>query len=241
VDGEAGAGELSEKFAYLNLLHSDPFLRILYSSDGGFLCADKVWADIVQVWREYQPDLLIFDPLTAHHRREANSATAMRSFLQRVLNEAAALNTAVIIGHHIRKRGLLDGSDIDLDRVRDSSDIVAASRSVLALEVLPNEDLRLRCLKNNYASRPDPLEIRIGLEGLTYLGPLPDHERESATREATKWLAGLLQSGARRAKEIEALGAERGISSWALQRAKKAAGVRSRRTEEGFWLWELDK
>ncbi len=238
LDAEAGAGELSEKFAYVGLGGDHSDLALAYSAHGGFLCADVDWTGIEEAWLSFGPDLVIVDPLTGHHRRDASSGPAMRSFYARLMDLAQQNSAAVVVLHHLRKRSLLDGEEIDLDRVRDSSDITAASRSVLALQEMESGDLKLISLKSNFASKPEPLRIRKGADGLMYLGEIEDRDTKTEVEKAAAWLAVLLVGGPKSAKEVELLAVEKGIPERTLRRAKSKAGIDSRRTPEG-WVWQL--
>jgi hypothetical protein len=238
LDAEAGAGELSEKFCYVGLSGEHRDLALAYGERGGFLCADVDWQGIEDAWLSFGPELVFVDPLTGHHRRDASSGPAMRSFYARLMDLAQQTGAAVVVLHHLRKRGLFDGEEIDLDRVRDSSDITAASRSVLALQEMESGDLKLSSLKSNFASKPEPLRIRKGADGLLYVGQIEDAEQKTVVEQAAAWLAVLLGGGPKKARDVETLAAEKGITARALRRGKVRAGIVSTKGQDG-WTWSL--
>jgi hypothetical protein len=80
--------------------------------------------------RDFQPDLLIIDPLRRVHNLDENDSAQM----SRLFNAFRQLTTippnlcSILLVHHLRKRNEFDG---DLDRLRGSSDIAASVDSIL--------------------------------------------------------------------------------------------------------------
>src|SRR5439155_12407120 len=93
-------------------------------SDGKVVRTDA-FGDLDIILKEFQPDVLILDPLVEMHTAEENDNTALRSVLAEFRALAVRRKMAVIILHHSRKP-LAGHAPGDPDTLRGASSIVGA-------------------------------------------------------------------------------------------------------------------
>ena len=185
--------------------------------------------------------LVIVDSLSGAHRGDENSAS-MRDLLTNLASLAQSTGLAMLVVHHLRKKGLFDGGKIDLDRVRGSSVIVQWARVVLAID-RPNAEyepdrVRLSQLKNNLARFPQPLGFEISDAGLDF-GEAPQEPRtETQVDKACDLLRALLADGPMPANDIFEEGEGAGYSKITLRRGKKKLNIVTLR-KSNRWIWSL--
>lgn len=159
---------------------------------------------------------------------------------------ARNLGKPVILLHHLRKRGLSDGSGNDtvtLDRVRGSTVIVQPARVVWALDV-PNsntlEHKRLSVIKSNLGRFPKSIGVRIDDGGLSF-GEAPSAPKTMTKLDQAKLLLlRLLAAGPRLQTDIEGEAILEGISMDTMREAKKRLGCSvSKDGHSGKWSWDL--
>lgn len=211
---------------------------------------EKVWLDEEEGWnavvREaYRPGvrLLVLDSLRGAYHGDENASDTI-DLLNRLAALARDTQIAVLVVHHLRKRGMFDNHKINLDRVRGSSAIVQIPRCVWALDrpdsLMPN-CVRLQMIKNNLARFPDPIGFEISETGVTWKAAPSEPKPTSQREKAVDLLRTLLRHGPLPASEIyfEAEGA--GISRGTLRAAKEALGVVAKREggRGGKWYWGL--
>jgi hypothetical protein len=148
---------------------------------------------------------------------------------------------AILLLHHLRKPGVLDGGRSELARVRGHSSIVQPARVVLSLDVpdpVNPETRRLRVIKNNIGPLPEPLGMRIGDRGVRFCEAPRLPERLSALDRAAQALLSILGAGPRLVQELEGEMASLGIAWGTVKRAKQKVGVVSSRVGDA-WQWTL--
>ena len=148
---------------------------------------------------------------------------------------------AILLLHHLRKPGLLDGGRSELARVRGHSSIVQPARVVLSLDTpdpADPETRRLRVIKNNLGPLPEPLGMRIGDRGVRFCEVPQLPERISALDRTIQVLLILLADGPKPASEIRDHLDGLSIAWRTAQRAKDKMGIISRRTRD-TWQWSL--
>lgn len=214
-----------------------------------------------QVLQETKPRLLIVDPLQQYLGPEvdARRANQTRPVLEGLARLAREFNVAVLVLYHLNK----DASQTKaIYRALDSIDIPAASRLVLLVGHDPDDEAKRAVLtvKSNLGRKPEGLgfEIETTAEGVPFVRWTGSTEltedrllgartgqrgRPAKLDEAQAWLLDLLrplgEEGLAVAEIVE-LGKDAGFSQRTLERAKKKAGVISRRlrSEEGEgWAW----
>jgi hypothetical protein len=148
---------------------------------------------------------------------------------------------AILLLHHLRKPGLLDGGRSELSRVRGHSSIVQPTRVVLSLDtpdLADPETRRLRLVKNNIGPLPEALGMRITGEGVHFCEAPQPPERISALDRTIQVLLVLLADGPKPAPEIRDHLDGLSIAWRTAQRAKDKMGIISRRTKD-TWQWSL--
>lgn len=147
----------------------------------------------------------------------------------------------LLISHHLRKRGLFDGDNVTLDRVRGSSAIIQPARLVWALDTPDHqrkENMRLQVIKSNLAKFPQPLGMSINDNGFTF-GAAPTAPRnETAVDKASDLLLSLLESGEPvKVLELQDEFSGAAISWRAAERAKEKLHIISEKRGEN-WYWK---
>jgi len=199
------------------------------------------WEALEAVCRRPGVRLVVVDSLSGAHRGDENSSE-LRNLLTALARLAQSTNQALLVVHHLRKKGLYDSGKIDLDRVRGSSVIVQWARVVLAID-RPNPDhepegVRLAQIKNNLAPYSPALGFEIKETGLAFGDPPEPPHVETQLDRACDLLLALLAHGPVAANEIYAEGEGAAISRITLKRAKKKLGLASVR-ENNRWFWFL--
>jgi len=208
---------------------------------------EKVWLDEEEGWqiieREARRDgvkLLVLDSLRGAYKGDENTSDTL-DLLNRLAALARDTQIAVLVVHHLRKRGMLDDNKINLDRVRGSSAIVQIPRCVWAIDrpdPLTPDVIRLSQIKNNLARFPEPIGFEISETGITWREAPTEPEAPTQREQAADLLLTLLKDGPRLATELYEEAEQAGISKITLKRAKKALGVVAVR-KEGHWWWAL--
>jgi len=161
--------------------------------------------------KEHLPDLVSVDSLGSAHSGDENSTRDMNRVLGLLAQIARDQNVAVLVVHHLRKRGMNDTEEIDLDRIRGSGVIASFARSVLALEKI-NGGLRLSVAKSNLAKTPDALGVTLTDTGPTF-GPAPIVEHKPTKQNIVdQFLRAELSAGPKSFSQLEKAGAQVGIS-----------------------------
>lgn len=170
--------------------------------------------------------VVVVDALASTHRKDENS-TEMRSLLTTLGFVAAAERLSIILIHHLRKRGVLEGPEPDLDRVRGSSAIVALCRSVVAVwqPTKASETRNVQVIKANFARAPEPFGMDWVNGELAFGEPLRVEAPNTARAEAEDWLADLLRGGARPRGEVLELAGKQGFNERTIERARKRLGL----------------
>ncbi len=183
---------------------------------------------------------VVIDSLSGASRGDENSIEVLG-----VCKWLAALardtGKAVLLLHHLRKPGLLDGGRSELSRVRGHSSIVQPTRVVLSLDApdpADPETRRLRVVKNNIGPLPEPLGMRITGQGVHFCEAPRPPERISALDRTIQVLLVLLADGPKPAPEIRDHLDGLSIAWRTAQRAKEKMGIISIRTRD-TWQWSL--
>jgi hypothetical protein len=194
-----------------------------------------------------KPALIVIDSLSTVSTRGENNVEDVRQLLNFLNRLAQEPGCALLLVHHLRKRGPLpsDGP-LSVDDFRGSSHIIAMARSVLGLSLIrtgPEPDRngprRLEVVKTNLARYPEPLGVEF-LSGypagvtLQY-GPPPQAYRKPTKLDKCKaWLVETLREAGEPLKpaELVALGEEAGFCRATLYDARAGLGRRVRDTHK---------
>jgi len=187
--------------------------------------------------------LIVVDSLRAATRGDENSSATIQAVLW-LASLARDHQLAVLLLHHLRKRGLQDRPDVvTLDRLRGSSAIVQPARVVWAIDA-PDptrpEMRRLSVIKSNLACFPEPLGFQVTNNSLLF-GPAPEAPRqETRVDRACDLLLSLLRQGPREVTELQTEAEGAGLSWDTMKRAKGKLGVVAIRDgKRRLWLWAL--
>jgi hypothetical protein len=189
--------------------------------------------------------LLVVDSLSGSSRMDENT-TKMLGPIKFLAQLARDKKIAVLLIHHLRKKGEKDTNSVDLERLRGSSSIVQTARVVWAMDN-PNNSTgykRLRGIKSNLGKLAPAIGYIIDDSGISFGSlPIPEQsEKTSAKEDAHIFLRRMLESGPCDAQEILAEAKKNGIAERTLNAAKSELGVRSEREggPKGKWVWHLD-
>lgn len=159
INERAEAWQMNRKRLFLML--PDPNELIDFSNE-------KYREMLIEMAHAKAPALIVIDSLSSVSSKGENNVEDVRQvlgFLNAVAND---FQCAVLIVHHLRKRGALPLLDTDLtiDDFRGSSHIIAMSRSVMGLSIVqtgPDTDRngprKLEVIKTNLARYPDPVGV----------------------------------------------------------------------------------
>lgn len=220
--------------------------------------------------REHNARLIVIDPLSAHLAGGVDSFKdqSIREALAPLAKLAADRRLAIVIVAHLNKGQSSD----PIQRLGGSIGLPAAARSVLLLGRDPDDregaggsGRVLAQVKSNFgrlatsrAFRIVPALVEDWLGDLTTaeiieVGTSPyqgsdlligssETELPEVMNEAVAFLRTVLAEEARKASEVEAEAEQAGLSWETVKRAKKAAGVKTRKQRgvpNGPWVWEL--
>jgi len=151
---------------------------------------------------------------------------------------------AVLLLHHLRKRGLFDaGNVITLDRVRGSTVIVQPARVVWAIDVPdPNEPdrRRLSVIKSNLGRFPEPVGFAIDDNGPVFGAAPEPPKQETQLDRGIELLRAALARGPVQSTDLEEEAHGAGLSWDTVKRAKEKLCVVARRDgKTGKWTWAL--
>lgn len=187
---------------------------------------------------------VIIDSLRGANSRNENDSDVIGLVMQ-LSQLARDTNKPIILTHHLRKRGLLDGPDgPNLDRLRGSSAIVQPARVVWTLDTPDPQDKETRRLaqaKNNLARTPQPLGLTISEHGVLFVDAPEPPRTVSRQEQAINFLLATLADGALPADEVYEQAQLAGHSKSTLDRAKTKIGVVSFKNGmgSGGWQWGL--
>lgn len=204
------------------------------------------------------PSLVIVDSLSSVSSKGENNIEDIRGIMGFFNEIACNYQVAIIIIHHLRKRGGMQMSipkDLSIDDFRGSSHIIAMSRSVLGLSVVQvdavpdrNGPRKLEVIKTNLAAYPKPVGCEFMPVHPTGVHIKWEAEAPVPYKEPTKgdlcsaWLADLLKDIGEpmNPKEIIALGRDEGFSRATIYRARKELPIDNTtgaRDPNNSWVW----
>ena len=171
------------------------------------------------------------------------NASGMRKILRQLAEWAAMYDCAIILVGHLNKR---QGSK-DLYRGLGSIDFVAAARSVLQVERMPEDDsiVVVRQVKSSLAPKgSDQYFTKEPKGGITWLeisatDGLPVFPAKTRKQnQVADMLRSILSKGPVKAIEIQAIFEREHISQRTALATKKLLEIRSIKKEDA-WYWQL--
>ncbi len=206
---------------------------------------------------EFQPSLVVLDPVQAYIGSEANLQIAgrARKLIRRLGMWAEAYDCAIVLVGHMNKREGTKG----LYRGLGSIDIIAAARSVLQVERDPDDpDIRVVTqIKNSLEPAGEDIRFEIrphtGFRWISAHGrPLPSKTQDNLDwtdklqdfktkqEEAAFILTHLLKERDVSSKEIFLILSERGIAEKTARHVKEEMGIQAYR-QNRRWFWTLKR
>ena len=213
---------------------------------------EQHFTDLERAIAYYEPDLVVIDSLRGSHGREEKGSKDMQKIMSMLVSLAKGFDIAIILNHHTNKPAFGQPDLVDINRVRGSSAIAANCRMIWGLEKPDprDETVRLKVVKSNLASFPEPLGLIINDRGVEWTGaPLGDEEfgqefpKQTKEDQAVAWLEEFLKDGPRPSTELQAAGQEAGFSAATLRRASDRPNLVKKLPPDkkhNHWRWELD-
>ena len=190
------------------------------------------------------PDIkvIVIDSLRGVNSQDENSSN-MNGVLNKLAKIARDTKIIIIITHHIRKKGITDGADVDLDRLRGSSAIAQAPRVIWAIDSpsITTEPKRLHVIKCNIGKYPPAIGFHIKENGIEFCDPPNAPEKIYQLEAAEELLLELLSEGPMKVTEIKGEFLDIGISWRTANTAKKKLGIESNKVggKGGHSVWKL--
>ena len=189
--------------------------------------------------------LLVVDSLSGSSQKDENT-TKMLGPTKFLAQLARGKHIAILLIHHLRKKGKMDTNSVEMDRLRGSSSIVQIARVIWAMDnpIISGGYKRLRGIKCNLGLLAPPIGYMIDASGIRF-GPSPcpeQTEKTSAKEDAVVFLRSMLAAGPLDAHAILEEAEKNGICVRTLNTAKAELEVRSEREggPKGKWVWYLD-
>ena len=108
-------------------------------TETGFVSDTPAMQALRELLGEYEPDVLIVDPLAELHTAPENDNTALRSVIAALRSIAVEFEISVIVLHHTRKGVTTPG---DPDAARGASSLIGAGRVALTFCPMSEEDAK---------------------------------------------------------------------------------------------------
>ena len=185
--------------------------------------------------------LIVIDSLRGSHGGSEKD-TEIIGVVKWMAQVARDTGKPFLLTHHLRKRGLFDGNEISLDRLRGSTAIVQPARLVWAMDTPdPNakDTKRLAVIKSNLARFPDPLGMTLDDKGVVFCDAPEPPKPDSVVDKAADLLLSLLRREPMNADDVLHEFDQVGLSHPAAKRAKKRLGIVSVKQADGRWYWSL--
>jgi hypothetical protein len=166
VDAEAVPQLLNERAQAWGIDRSRLFLMLPEPHEMIDFAYSKHQDQLIEMVHSIQPALIIVDSLSSITSRGENNVEDVRTILGFLSAIAVDSGCAVLLIHHLRKRGFLPVHVLTTDDFRGSSHIIAMARSVMGLSIVQigpqpdrNGPRRLEIAKTNLARYPEPLGV----------------------------------------------------------------------------------
>jgi len=220
----------------------------------------ELWRDrLIEMTYSLKPEMVIIDSLGDVNSKGENNVEDVRELLSWLTRFTLDFQVAMVIIHHLRKKG--GNAFMDLlsqDDVRGSGHIVAKARSLIGLSMIKNGDgeegdsdwRRLEVLKTNLCKKPEVIGVELvpGHNGTPVLryGQAPRSVKaETKEERCAAWLIDLLESaGPMKPKEIEEEGKAEGFSRSIIYSARSELGKRIHNTSGARSpdnMWEISR
>lgn len=208
------------------------------------IASNKEYLD--NMTRDLKPVLLVLDSLGGSHTRGENKVEDIKPVLEWMALLARNNNVATLVIHHLNKGNKDESPEVALYRLRGSTVIPAMCRSIFVIEKTHDKMLKLRVIKTNVATTPEPIQVTplltdsgdfMGFQYGAYTAPPAKQQRKDI---AAEWLREQLEASkdGMSVKELTDMGDKLGYTRQLLYRARDILGGQLYTTGTGnraFW------
>lgn len=233
IEGEGISQEIMERAEALGI---DPdAMWMIEASDGQILdLTEAAWKDeVIETVAAVKPRMVVVDSLSTISPNGQDRSEQVTPLLVWLVGLARWSGAAVVLVHHLRKA---NGAQmafplVTLDDIRGSGQIVAQSRSIVAVNVMGYElaaPRRLEVLKKTISRGADPKPLGMTAVKENELvrrfeyGDAPAVDGGTARDDCGEWLVDLLEDGPMALKNILQAGDLMGFNKSLIWRARKA-------------------
>lgn len=203
---------------------------------------------IINLVEAVKPSLIVLDSLGGSHQHGENKIEEMRPVMEFFALLARDYEAAVIVVHHLNKGSPGINTELDLYRVRGSTVITALARTILAVERVKNDTVRLRMIKSNLTRMPEPIGVETvnsesgDITGMKYDVYKPPAKKQTKKESCAAWITTTLQSSPDgiQLKDLVEIGEGYGYTRGNVYSAKDVLGDRVEITGNGREaIWHL--
>lgn len=138
---------------------------IVTSIDGDMLTQIDILNDehkeaIANLIREIKPELVVLDSLGGSHSGGENKVEDIAPIMKFFANLARDVPTCILMTHHLNKGRQDESVEISLSRIRGSTSIPQYTRTIIAVEKIDTESIKMHVIKNNLARIEKPLAVK---------------------------------------------------------------------------------
>lgn len=263
VDAELVPQLINERVQAWDMNTRRLFLMIPKAGEMIDLSQDEWREKLIDMVYDLRPTLVVIDSLSSITSKGENNVEDVRDVLGFLNALAMAYNCALLLIHHLRKRGAMALTDeLSIDDFRGSSHIIAMSRSVMGLSVIQtgpepdrNGPRKLEVIKTNLARYPESIGVDLVPlypEGvLLRYGDAPQqYEAPTKTELCAEWLLQFLEEAGEpvKPKEIVEQAEAEGFSRSLVYSARRSlrtqiSNTAGRRNPSNCWVlgeWDED-
>jgi len=234
VEAENAQQILMQRIGTMNIQANKIYMPII---DGSILNTPKLnneshRNEIRRIVEAKKPSLLVIDSLGGAKDGGENKVEEVKPFFDFITALARdSEKLAIVLIHHFNK-GSDENSVVKLNKVRGSSLISAACRSIIALEQPRPNEIKMELIKSNVASPQKSLSLKMlfdenkQLTGIRYGEYTPAPKVKSKTQKCAEWLTDILSASNApiRVKDIIEKGKEQNFTKQNIYSAKKYLG-----------------
>lgn len=114
---------------------------------------------VISLITSVRPSLIVVDSLGGAHTRGENKFEEIAPIMKFFALVARDEDIAVLMTHHLNKGMMGESPEVSLYRIRGSTAIPQFARSIMALEKVKDNEVKLRMIKSNLAKLVKPLTI----------------------------------------------------------------------------------
>jgi hypothetical protein len=196
IDAESGQQILRERVHWLKADKYRVFLPVI---DGNILCQPDFSnsdhkQEIANLIAAKKPELLVLDSLGGGNQRGENKVEDVRPIMQYFSQIAQEFNMATVILHHLNKGAIGESTEISLSRIRGSTEITAAARSIIGLEPGKSKgEIKFRHVKGNAAPKQEPFAVNMivnenQVTGIRYSDYVAPPEKKTKREKCAEWV-----------------------------------------------------